>query len=252
MNEPIIKIWKDKEISFLNSQTPFIHATPIAQQFGKLLGNWLKTAETQEYIKALANFLNSDVDSIVIIKKGGNPKEQGTWLHPKLAIFFARWLSPEFAVWCDMTIEEILKSQTSQPIQPQTQTSQNLQLPEIGNSTEQIIELHNSFISTSNFVEFLESKKPTTLYRLDQFYREFYNFSPLETFKINLESQYFLPTELGRMINKSPVEINLMIEHKGFQIRENGIWKLTKSGRDFGIEIVGKFSQIKWNMKTII
>jgi len=43
-----------------------------------------------------------------------------------------------------------------------------------------------------------------------------------------------------------------MLQHKGFQIRENGIWKLTESGRDFGIEINGKFSQIKWKMKSII
>jgi len=43
-----------------------------------------------------------------------------------------------------------------------------------------------------------------------------------------------------------------MLAHKGFQIRENKIWKLTESGRDFGIEIVGKFSQIKWKMKTVL
>jgi len=54
------------------------------------------------------------------------------------------------------------------------------------------------------------------------------------------------------MINKSAVEINLMIAHKGFQIKENGVWKLTSSGRDFGIEIIGNNHQIKWKMKTII
>jgi len=43
-----------------------------------------------------------------------------------------------------------------------------------------------------------------------------------------------------------------MIEHKGFQVRENGVWKITESGRDFGIEIVGNFVQIKWKIKTIL
>jgi len=57
--------------------------------------------------------------------------------------------------------------------------------------------------------------------------------SPLKTFEIDPENQFFLPTELGKMINKSPVEINLMLEHKGFQIRENGVWKITESGHDF-------------------
>ncbi len=130
--------------------------------------------------------------------------------------------------------------------------SQNLQLPEIGNATEQIIELKNDVLETSNLIEILRNLNPIDLFRLDQFYKEFYNFSPLETFKINLESQFFLPTELGKMINKSPVEVNLILEHKGFQIKENGIWKLTDLGRDFGIEINGKFVQIKWKIKSIV
>jgi len=44
-----------------------------------------------------------------------------------------------------------------------------------------------------------------------------------------------------------------MIANRGFQVRENGVWKLTDLGREFGIEINGKlFSQIKWKMKTVL
>ncbi len=143
-------------------------------------------------------------------------------------------------------MREILKLQT---IQPQTQNSQ---IPEIGNSTQKILELDNNFIATTNLLANLRNANPIDLFRLDQFYKEFHNFSPLETFKIDLENQFFLPTELGRMINKSPVEINLMLANKGFQIRENGVWKMTSSGLDFGILIVGKYNQIKWKMKTIM
>ncbi len=158
------------------------------------------------------------------------------------ALPFQKWIAGE-------VLPSIRKTGNYSIQQPQTQ---NLQLPEIGNETDKMIELKNDVLETSNLIEILESKKPTTLYRLDKFYRKFHNFSPLEHFEINLDSQFFLPTELGKMINKSPVEINLMLEHKGFQIRENGVWKLTKSGNEFGIEIVGKFSQIKWKIKTII
>ncbi|HDS1582158.1 TPA: KilA-N domain-containing protein [Stenotrophomonas maltophilia] len=34
----------------------------------------------------------------------------GTWFHPKLAVHFARWLSTEFAVWCDLQIDELLRT----------------------------------------------------------------------------------------------------------------------------------------------
>ena len=53
-------------------------------------------------------------NQIVIVKRGGI--EQGTWLHPKLAVHFARWLDPKFAVWCDEQIEQIL----SGSLQPQS------------------------------------------------------------------------------------------------------------------------------------
>ena len=147
-------------------------------------------------------------------------------------------------------MRELLQNQKSQTVQPQT--SQNLQLPEIRNSTKQIIELDKYFIATTNLIDNLEKLKATTLYRLDKYILENKNFSPLQTFKIDLESQFFLPTELGKMINKNPVEINLMIANKGFQIKENGVWKMTSSGRDFGIEINGQFSQIKWKIKTVL
>ncbi len=146
-------------------------------------------------------------------------------------------------------MRELLQNKQSQIVKPQPQ---NPQLPEIGNSTQKMIELKNDVLETSNLIEILESKKLTTLYRLDKFYRKFHNFSPLENFEIDLENQFFLPTELGKMINKSPVEINLMLEHKGFQVRENGAWKMTSSGNEFGILIIGKYNQIKWKMKTVL
>jgi len=133
-----------------------------------------------------------------------------------------------------------------------TQTSQNLQLPEIGNLTQKIIELDQYFVATINLLKNLREQNPIDLYHFDKYILENKNFSPLQTFKINLENQFFLPTELGKMINKSPVEINLILEYKGFQVRENGIWKMTESDRDFGIEINGQFSQIKWKIKTIV
>ncbi|WP_274614651.1 KilA-N domain-containing protein [Vibrio alginolyticus] len=37
----------------------------------------------------------------------------GTWGHPKLAVFFARWLSPAFAVLCDAVIDDILNKKAS-------------------------------------------------------------------------------------------------------------------------------------------
>jgi KilA-N domain len=38
--------------------------------------------------------------------QGGNPEEQGTWIHPKLATRFAIWLSDEFGYAVECWVEE--------------------------------------------------------------------------------------------------------------------------------------------------
>lgn len=89
----------------------FFNATVAAKAFGKLPGDWLRNKETQKYVGALRAALAMEQDQLVIVRQGGYPNEQGTWLHPKLVVAFARWLSHEFAVWCDMQVEEILRGQ---------------------------------------------------------------------------------------------------------------------------------------------
>ena len=95
----------------------FLNATVIASHFGKQARDYLKTEQTQQYITALAENLSvktkilTKENQIVIVKRGGS--EQGTWLHPKLAVHFARWLDPKFAVWCDEQIEALLNGKVS-------------------------------------------------------------------------------------------------------------------------------------------
>ncbi len=238
-------------VQFDQEQDIFINATNIARHFNKQASKWLENKDTIEYIEVYSRKLNIAYGDFIVVRKGGNDKTaQGTWIHQKLIVAFARWLSPEFAVWCDITIEEILKSQMSKPIQqPQTQTSQNHDFPKLTSELNDYEIYSNKLLG---FLENLRNRNQIDLFRFDKIMNEQFGKSPLDTFKINLDSQYFLPTELGRMINKSAVEINLILEYKGFQIRENGVWKMTSSGNEFGILIIGKYHQIKWKMKTVL
>lgn len=52
-------------------------------------------------------------------KRGGN--HIGTWTHPKLAVFFARWLNAKFAVWRDMQIDDILRGGRPDPFKGPTE-----------------------------------------------------------------------------------------------------------------------------------
>ena len=97
----------------------FLNATAIAKQYGKRVGDYLRNDRTQEYIEALAENLSRtrkitlNKKQLVAVKNGGT--NNGTWLHPKLAIDFARWLDPKFAVWCDEQIEQLLSGSQPKP-----------------------------------------------------------------------------------------------------------------------------------------
>lgn len=88
-------------VPVLFSGDAFLNATAVAKYFNKIPKDYLKTEQTQEYIAALAEHLSvrtkipTEQNQLVIVKQGGLSHEQGTWLHPKLAIHFTRWLNPK-------------------------------------------------------------------------------------------------------------------------------------------------------------
>ncbi|MED5607776.1 KilA-N domain-containing protein [Pseudomonas sp. JH-2] len=89
----------------------WVNATSIAARVGRRLDKWLATQETQEYIEALMRHLNTPEKGDLIQTQRG--RGGGTWLHPKLAVAFARWISPDFAVWCDLHIDALLHGDIS-------------------------------------------------------------------------------------------------------------------------------------------
>jgi phage antirepressor YoqD-like protein len=48
-----------------------------------------------------------DSDLHLIVTSFGGQK-QGTWMHEDVALEFARWLSPKFAIWCNDRIKELI------------------------------------------------------------------------------------------------------------------------------------------------
>jgi hypothetical protein len=91
----------------------WLHATEIAERFGKKSAHWLELDSTKEYIRKLSERMaESNVgksDITLVITRRGNSKASGTWLHPKLAVKFARWLSVDFEIWCDEQIDALLR-----------------------------------------------------------------------------------------------------------------------------------------------
>ena len=85
-----------------------VNATQMANGFGKAPKDWLRTEGSKEFIAMLSADRQICPSQLVQVVKGGNVKQQGTWMHEDVAMEFARWLSPKFAIWCNDRIKELL------------------------------------------------------------------------------------------------------------------------------------------------
>lgn len=89
-----------------------VNATEMAKPFGKLVGDWLSNKSTKEFTSALSSDMGIPISALIQVVKGGNAA-QGTWIHEDVALEFARWLSPKFAIWCNARIKELLTQGTT-------------------------------------------------------------------------------------------------------------------------------------------
>lgn len=105
MSEALItRVYGGQPVSF--TEAGWFNATVAAAKFGKVPNEWLRLPATRNYLEALerkyGKFPHFET------RRGAHG---GTWLHPRLAVVFARWLDDDFAVWCDECISEIMRSQ---------------------------------------------------------------------------------------------------------------------------------------------
>jgi len=105
-NQVVTANYQDVPVSFTGDG--WFNATVAAEKHGKRVADWLENQDTKEYISALAKYLNVPKERDLIKSKRGR-FGGGTWLHPNLAVAFARWLSPDFGAWCDLQIDSILR-----------------------------------------------------------------------------------------------------------------------------------------------
>jgi hypothetical protein len=76
---------------------------------GKRVDHWLTNQETKDYIEALCSLSHTCKNRYLKTSRATLANGGGTWLHPKLAVRFAQWLDPKFAVWCDLQIDNLLR-----------------------------------------------------------------------------------------------------------------------------------------------
>ena len=93
----------------------YLNATMLAKAYQKASGkrrdvhDWLRTKRTSESIQHLSTSTGISVDLLVVIIKDGPNELRGTYIHPRLAVRFAIWLSDEFGYQVEFIIEQWVK-----------------------------------------------------------------------------------------------------------------------------------------------
>ena len=105
---PTIFNYNNSPISFQKGENIMINATEMAKPFGKRPVDWIKNASTQAFLAELSNVRNLTFEKLTITRDGAPSNGGGTWMHEDVALEFARWLSPSFAIWCNDRIKELL------------------------------------------------------------------------------------------------------------------------------------------------
>lgn len=99
--------YNDNPIPFYKKEgVVYLNATEMARPFKKRTTDWLRNANTTEFIAALGEVRKCVPSDLVRVINGNNG---GTWMHEDVAIEFARWLRPHFAIWCNDRIKELMK-----------------------------------------------------------------------------------------------------------------------------------------------
>lgn len=152
-------------ITFYKGDNVMVNATEMAKPFGKLVGDWLRLKTTTEFTEALSADMQIPISALIQVVKGGN-NEQGTWMHEDIALEFARWLSPAFAIWCNKRIKELLQygMTATQPTLEQMINNPDLVISlatQLKNEREekQRIETENLYLKEQN-----EAQRPAVIF----------------------------------------------------------------------------------------
>jgi len=84
----------------------YVNATMMCKAGGKKYNHYKSNNQTIAYLQALESNTGIPVLNLVESNIGGN--HSGTWVHRKVALHLAQWISPEFSVQVTNWLDELL------------------------------------------------------------------------------------------------------------------------------------------------
>ncbi len=194
-------------ITFQIGEATMVNATQMAKPFSKRPGKWLELPSTKEFLSALTTIRKSDSEKYVITINGGTTdKGKGTWFHEDVALEFARWLSPQFAIWCNDRIKELMRYGMTAT----TQTIDSI-LADPDNAIKILVALKDERSKVTELEKQLNFQAPKIEYADN----------------ILLSENTYTTTEIAKGLNISACKLNRILSKKGVLCQQHGQWVLS-------------------------
>jgi hypothetical protein len=101
-----LKLKDNKDFIVPVRKDGYINATELCKAGGKRLDHYKENKQTQDYLQALISI--TGIPGIELIKTNIGGDHKGTWVHRKVAIHLAQWISPTFSVQVSNWLDELL------------------------------------------------------------------------------------------------------------------------------------------------
>ena len=218
MNTPIVYDYKGSKISFANGKNVMVNATEMAKSFDKRPAKWLELPSTKEFLAALTAIRKSDT-ALIQTNSGGINGGGGTWMHEDVALEFARWLSPAFAIWCNDRIKELLKY---------GMTATQPTLDEMVNNPDLVIRMATQLKQEREEKARLEIQNAQANDRIALQDTQLKQQAPkvIEWDKYISSDGTFTATQIAKEYGWGAKTLNNKLKERGIQYKQNGQWLL--------------------------
>lgn len=210
-------------ITFQKGDSVMVNATEMAKPFGKNAGHWMRNQSTQEFINELAALRNCKGSDLVQIENG-----IGCWMHEDVAMEFARWLSPAFAIWCNDRIKELLQY---------GMTATQPTLEQMINNPDLVISLATQLKNEREEKQRLQAQaeQQQTIIELQE--KEIKQAAPKVNYYDNhlLSTNALTTTQIAKEIGLTAEKLNSKLKELGVQFKQSGQWLLKAPYSSWGM-----------------
>lgn len=197
--------YEGSPITFQQGDSVMVNATEMAKPFGKNVSHWLRNQSTKEFLSELSALRNRKGSELVSVENG-----VGAWMHEDVALEFARWLSPAFAIWCNDRIKELLTQGVA------TVSNDDEVIAQAMTVLQRRLEANKQQLQIAQGTIEAQQEELKAIAPLADYTRE-----------VLQSTSTFTATQIAKDLGMSAVTLNAKLRKLGIQFYQSGQWFLT-------------------------